>query len=217
MEKDIFEKKYMEHSWSKEAHQAYKTDEVDDSVKHFLNFLISKNLKGSLLDIGCGNGKNTIFFQNNGFNSTGIDFSKSAINICKTVSLEEKSKAKFLVASILNFELDKQFEVLLDCGCLHHIRRSYWNNYKKNILKLLKIGGYFYIHGISDCEENKMLPKHPNKRNWIINKKGHYTTFFSYDDIVKLLGDKFKIEKHYQFKSKKSPLMVRVFYIKRLK
>ena len=67
-----FEQKYMNKSWSKETHQPYKTSDIDDSIKDFKSFLKSKKVSGSLLDIGCGNGKNTIYFQKNKFVCTGI-------------------------------------------------------------------------------------------------------------------------------------------------
>ncbi len=211
-----FEQKYMEKSWNKETHQPYKTSDIDDSIKDFCSFFKSKKNKGELLDLGCGNGKNTIFFQKNKFESTGVDFSKSAIKICKQTAKELGINSSFNVGSVLNFDSKKQFDIIIDCGCLHHIRRSLWSDYKKTILKNLKVGGYYYLHGISNSVENKRLPKHPNKRNWIINKKGHYTTFFSKDDIFKLLGKKFKIIKTYDFKSRNSPLMVKAFYIQRI-
>jgi len=217
MWKDSFEKNYMEKSWSKEKHQSYKTVEIDKSIKDFYKFLKSKKISGSLLDLGCGNGKNTLFFQKKGLHSFGIDFAKSAIAICKKNAKVEKVNPQFEVASVLNFRSREKFDVVIDCGCLHHIRRIYWNQYKKTLLDNLKVEGYFYIHGISDGEANKKLSKHPNKRNWIINTRGHYTTFFSYNDIKKLLGSKFRIEKQYEFKSQNSPLTLRAFYAKRLK
>lgn len=206
----------MEKSWKKEKHQAYKSDEIDKSVQDFYDFLKSKGISGTLLDIGCGNGKNTIYFQKRGFDSTGIDFAQAAIGLCKKNAKELKNKPNFKVVDILDYDSGKEFEVLLDCGCLHHIRRSNWYKYKKTIMSNLKVGGYFYLHGISGGKANKKLPTHPKKRNWIINKKGHYTTFLIDKDITKLFGKKIEIEKSFEFKSQRSPLTVRAFIIKRL-
>jgi len=217
IKENLFEKKYMEKSWKKDKHQAYKSNKIDKSVQEFYNLLKLKGIFGTLLDIGCGNGKNTIYFQKRGFNSTGIDFTQVAINISKKKAKELKNKPTFKVVDILDYNSGKKFDVLLDCGCLHHIRRSNWKRYKKTIMNNLKVGGYFYLHGISGGEANKKLPKHPKKRNWIINKKGHYTTFLMNKDINKLFGKKFEIEKFFEFKSQKSPLTVKAFIIKRIK
>ena len=109
MNKDFLEKKYMGKSWSKEKHQSYKTNEVDKSIKDFYKYLKSKKVSGSLLDIGCGNGKNTIFFQKKGLSSTGIDFAKPAIKICKKNAKAEKVNPKFEVSSALNYKSKKKF------------------------------------------------------------------------------------------------------------
>ena len=49
----------------------------------FARFVLSKVKKGkikkSLIDIGCGNGRDSIFFSKNNFCVTGIDISKKAI------------------------------------------------------------------------------------------------------------------------------------------
>jgi len=196
----LLEKDYMDKSWKEESHQIYKSENIDKSVKAFYDFLKNNKIKGSLLDIGCGNGKNTVFFSKKGFNSLGIDFSKEAIKICK----QKDSDANFKVADILDFKPEEKFDIVIDCGCLHHIRRSFWNEYRKTILNSLKIGGFYYIHGIADSKGNKKLPKHPDKRNWIINNEGHYTTFINKKDINNLLGKNFEIieENNYMQKSK---------------
>jgi cyclopropane fatty-acyl-phospholipid synthase-like methyltransferase len=217
MTKENFENKYMDKSWKEETHQSYKTEKIDNSVIKFHNFLNQKNVHGRLLDVGCGNGKNAIYFQEKGFKTTAIDFSEAAINICKQKSKETGIYPNFQICNILEFKTELQFEVLIDCGCLHHIRRANWHKYKKSINNLLKVGGYFYIHGISGRDSNKKLSKHPKKRNWVINKKGHYTTFLTDKDIYKLLGKNYKIVKSYEFKSQKSPLTVAVFYVKKVK
>lgn len=152
-----FEKRYMERSWQEKREKSYKSQDIDDAIKEFYRFLKKEKAKGKMLDIGCGNGRNAFFFANNGFEVEGIDFAESAIKECR----KHKSAAKFKAGDILELRLkDKEYDVMLDAGCLHHIRKRYWNKYIKNLIKGLKEGGYYYLHGISDCDANKRLPKH---------------------------------------------------------
>jgi len=216
MIKEQIEKKYMDESWKKEINQPYNTEVIDDSVLQFKAFLNQKQISGTLLDVGCGNGKNALYFQKAGFDTTAIDFSIEAINICKQKMENSGIYLNFQVNSILDFKTKSPFDVIIDCGCLHHIRRSDWSKYKNVINQSLKVGGYFYLHGISGGDANKKLSKHPKNRNWIINKKGHYTTFLTDKDVYRLLGKKYEIVKSYEFKSQKSPLTVVAFYIKRI-
>ena len=215
MKKSDFEKRYMEKSWKKSKSKSYRTFDVDKSVKDFYSFLKLKKVKGNLLDLGCGNGRNTVFFEKKGFNVLGIDFAPSAVKVCKEYAKSKNSKANFVSGDVLKYPFKKNyFDVIVDCGCLHHIRKQYWTKYKNNLLKSIKEKGYFYLHGISDCAENKKLPKHPYKRKWVV-KNGHYTSFFSKKDIQDFFGKDFKIIKTYEFKSEGSPLVVRAFYLQR--
>ncbi|HAK43460.1 MAG TPA: SAM-dependent methyltransferase [Clostridium sp.] len=47
-----------------------------ENIKYFKN--------GSVLDIACGDGRNTLFLLENGFNVTGVDFSSKALSRLKT-------------------------------------------------------------------------------------------------------------------------------------
>jgi len=69
-----------------------------------------------ILDLGCGNGRNSLWLVKNGFEVYGIDFSKSAIDFCK----EHVKGAKFIVgyAQQLPFK-DEFFDVVIDAGTIH--------------------------------------------------------------------------------------------------
>ena len=214
MDKNKFEQVYMEKSWSKSSKRTYRTFDIDKSVDNFSHFLEARKITGKLLDLGCGNGRNTVFFEKKGFSSLGVDFAGSAIRIAKKYAKQKRSKARFIADDILNLNLTEKYDVVIDCGCLHHIRKSYWLRYRSKLLTIIRENGYFYLHGISDCSKNKAFPKHPKKRRWMINN-GHYTHFFSEKEVSDFLGKYFRIMKTYEFQSPGSLLWVRAFYMQR--
>jgi len=91
MDQNKFEKDYMETSWQKQD-KPYKKFIIEDSIKQFNSFLKSKSVKGTLLDIGCGSGKNSIFFDKQGFSVKGTDFANTALKLAK----KKRKREKFL-------------------------------------------------------------------------------------------------------------------------
>lgn len=88
-----------------------------------------------LLDIGCGEGKDAVFFARNGYNVTAFDISDAGIE--KTKRLAEKIGVHVHVfkADLLDFRLDTSFDILFSSGVLHYIkpelRDKIFNNYKQ--------------------------------------------------------------------------------------
>lgn len=86
---------------------------VWESVKKF-NKLINPNSK--ILDAGCGNGKNMIYFKKNGHTVKGIDFSNSLLKICKSKDLDVIS------SDIRNLPFENNtFDNTISIAVIHHL------------------------------------------------------------------------------------------------
>lgn len=143
----------------------------------------------SLLDIGCGGGRNIIPFLKKGVTCTGIDFSQSAISLAKTLMKQKELEAEFIVGNFLNAPLAKRYEIILDLGCLHHIHREDWANYVKKIHSLLEPDGVLYVHALSNSSKN--IRGKTDDQNFYF-EDGHYTHFFTKDELL-LLFTNFEI------------------------
>ena len=82
----------------------YKKDSKNMEIYNestFAKFTYKKilNKKGKILDIGCGNGRDSYFFNKKGFNVTGIDISQKAI--------EKNSKNKIKNLFFKKFDIGK--------------------------------------------------------------------------------------------------------------
>jgi 2-polyprenyl-3-methyl-5-hydroxy-6-metoxy-1,4-benzoquinol methylase len=83
-----------------------------NTVKEFLN---NYNTNDTILDCGCGNGKNMIYANNIGYNSEGFDISNKLLNICIAKNLN------VYYNDVLNFKSNKKYNKIIAIATLHHL------------------------------------------------------------------------------------------------
>lgn len=88
-----------------------------------------------LLDIGCGEGKDAVFFARNGYDVTAFDISEAGLEKTKRLADNTGVQVKVFKADILDFRLETNFDILYSSGVLHyikpHLREEIFNNYKQ--------------------------------------------------------------------------------------
>jgi len=94
------------------------------------------------VELGCGTGTNALWLAQQGFDVTGIDLARLAIEKARQKATWAGVPIHFLVADILNLpDLGKPFGFLLDRGCYHAVRRDNAADYVQAIDRLLRPGG----------------------------------------------------------------------------
>lgn len=102
--------------------------------------------RGKALDVGCGNGRNSLYLSTQGFDVTGIDISANSIKWANELAEAYSNKPYFMCESLFDFEGEsKSFDFINDSGCFHHIKPHRRNKYFEFILKYLKDDGYFSL------------------------------------------------------------------------
>jgi len=90
----------------------------------------------SLFDIGCGEGRNAVFFARNGYNVTALDLSVNGVNKTKAYAELIGITINVFEASLLDYRIDKNYDVLFSSGVLQYIpeekRKTIIENYQKN-------------------------------------------------------------------------------------
>ncbi|VAW98542.1 hypothetical protein MNBD_GAMMA23-1537 [hydrothermal vent metagenome] len=117
----------------------------DDFLQHRKNNIIPAS--GTLLDLGCGEGGNAIYFHSLGYSATGVDASENAIRLAKKNAVEEGSGALFEVTDILNMNTDgKNYNICTDVGCLHMlVLSSHRKDYFNTVRNLMTKDSVFYL------------------------------------------------------------------------
>jgi len=95
---------------------------------------------GTALDLGVGNGRNTLYLLSKSFEVTGVDMSEEGIKLLKD-RVPEGAKLKLIVSNVLDFKTDEKFDLICAVGLLHFLNIEDINRLIVNMKKLTKDGG----------------------------------------------------------------------------
>lgn len=109
--------------------------------------------KGGVLDVGCGTGENALYLAEKGFSVVGVDLATRAIDAAKAKSTERKLKVDFLIANALSLEFKNDyFDNAIDSGLFHTFDDSNRVDFAREIARVLKTGGKYFMLCFSDKE-----------------------------------------------------------------
>src|SRR5690554_5078137 len=79
----------------------YNSDVVPELPSQFCVFVANEFPSiGTVVEFGCGNGRDSLFFARHGKSVLGIDASEAAIQVCKKMAKKDALDARFLNARI---------------------------------------------------------------------------------------------------------------------
>lgn len=88
-----------------------------------------------VLDIGCGEGKDAVFFAKNGYKVSAFDITQSGIDKARRLAEKHRVNVNFFKADVSDFRLESEFDVIFCSGVLHYIpnelREEIFENYRK--------------------------------------------------------------------------------------
>lgn len=152
-----------------------------DERQAFLN-LLQNERKDSLLEIGAGPGKDSLFFQQQGMKVVSTDLSPQMIQLCRSKGLEAY-EMDFLN---LNFE-DAQFDAVHALNCLLHVPKTDLPAVLSAINRVLKPSGLFFlgVYGGFESEGTWEEDHHTPKR---------FFSFYTDDQLLEIVTNTFLIQ-----------------------
>jgi len=161
--------------------------------------------KKTVLDIGCGRGRHSLFLAELGFDVTATDISPEGIEQLKKQAKKRKldGKIKTIVCDMLEMPFpDKSFDCVLGFHSIFHTDYAGQKKVIAEITGILKKSGRLYI-----TFNSKKNPAFRKRSNTVIDEytiirnfgveKGVPHTFLDKNDIIKLLAN-YKILKMQQ-------------------
>ncbi len=161
----------------------YKTRGIVAVVEFAKKAVERLNANASILDIGCGDGRDSVYFASLGHNVTAIDFSEEAI---ARVRKENPSiDSRVMNTTKMDFP-DASFDAVYAHLSLHYFDDATTEAIFQNIRRMLKPGGLFFVR----CKSTKDVFFGEGERvgeNMFL--RGHLRHFFTPDYMRKQLKD----------------------------
>jgi len=156
----------------------------------FLRRLRRTAVGGRLLDLGCGEGRHAIAAAKLGFKVTAVDYEPLALKRARRFAGQAGARGiDFRKADALRLPFpEAAFDIVLDCGCLHHQKKSDWPQYLAGLLRVLKPGGFFVLSVFSP----RFYLFRGRRRPWHI-AQGAYRRSFTRKGVGELFGRDFEV------------------------
>ena len=194
-------------------------DKNKSKVSSFARFTLKKigaRKNYSLIDIGCGNGRDSVFFSKKKIAVTGIDISNKAINKNK---IFKNRYLKFLKFDIEKNNIKKKFDIIYCRFFLHAISEK---SEKKllNLIKNISRNNTLVFFEFRNWHDEIFDNKRKNKNNDIVEfEKGHYRRIINPKTFIKVFSNKitskilyFKSSKNLSIVKKDNPHLSRIIF-----
>ena len=211
-------KKNNRNFWNKFYKKKLAVNKPSNFAIFIHKFLKRKETK--IVDVGCGNGRDLIFFKKKKFDFIGIDLSKNASLLIKKKLKKIKDKNKIFNDDFVNFNYKKNIK-----NNFSIYSRFTWHtiNNKNEIIFLKKISQlqnlqYIFIETRSDKDDLFGVGKKISKNEYITD---HYRRFINKKELVKKIKKNFKIiyckeTKGFSKFKNEDPCLIRIIAINKL-
>lgn len=173
-----------------------------------------------ILDMGSGRGTWSFELASMGYRVIGIDYAKNAVikanKDAKDRGLEKK--VRFVEADVLNIPFKEPiFDAVIDFGLMQHIQKENWDDYIREVARVIKPKGYF-LKVVFSKETTSFLGFNPKEsEDGEFEKDGIHYHFFTGEEAAKLFEKEFEIiEQKIETPSKKDiPVFISTLMRKR--
>ena len=194
-------------AWDKEYKNPLFVTKNDGPQKDTLRFLkfLKKEQKfkvedKTVLDLGCGTGRNSNYLADLENKVIGIEISKTALSLAKTRALEMGVAVDYRLGDMgEKYEIeDNSVDIVLDITSSNSLNEKGREIYLEEVARVMKKGGYFFVRALcKDGNQNvkNLLKISPGREydTYILKDIGLTERVFSRADFVAMYTKYFKI------------------------
>jgi len=126
---------------------------------------IASQIRGPVLDAGCGTGEHALYFAAKGHRVVGIDFVPEAIRRARRKAADRDLAVDLLIkdATALN-DWNERFASVIDCGLFHVFSDGDRQRYVEGLAHVLEPGGRLFLMCFSDAEPGIEGPRRVSRQ-----------------------------------------------------
>jgi SAM-dependent methyltransferase len=126
----------------------------------FLALAEAGQVRGRVLDVGCGTGEHALLAAKLGLEATGVDVAAAAIAAAQAKAAERGLAARFLVWNALDLAgLGERFDTVLDSGLFHVLEDDDRAAYVASLAAATRDGGRLCLLCFSDRQPGMFGPR----------------------------------------------------------
>ena len=170
------------HYWD----EYYQKDNAPSFPSPFAEYVACKlNTKQNILEIGCGNGRDSKYFSSKGHHVTGLDRSAEAIELCKNLYSSDEP-IEFFYGTITDIAKTnkKKYDLIYSRFVIHAMSMDEELEMLKTSYQLLNENGQFFI----ECRSiNDPLSNTGEILSHTERIEGHYRRFIILEELKQRL------------------------------
>jgi 2-polyprenyl-3-methyl-5-hydroxy-6-metoxy-1,4-benzoquinol methylase len=162
----------------------YYGDKASPSLVRYLEMYdIPK--EGYALDIGCGQGRNSLYLAQQGFSVTGIDNSAEAISCLTAVANKQNLQVTTGLADIEKFVINKNhYQLIVANTLLDHLPVEQSDVIAQNIIDGLAPGGFLFVSVFTIND-----PGYNAQGRTVSETATHVKHYYQSDELLKQFAD----------------------------
>lgn len=150
--------------------------------------------KGNVLDLGIGEGRNSIPFALNGYNIDGVDTYKPALSRCKEIFKDVETTINLINCDLREYDIKcDNYSLIIVANVLNFFKKSEIDKIVQRIQEGLKEDGILYLTVFSKLEPKYSILKHyqeeVEENTFYIEERNSYVHYFTQEEIKEYFSD----------------------------